>query len=63
MQNLQSITIRKTYSNASIAFPNTCEYACALDIQAKKPFGFGKLMEVFLIALLPAVSFYIYKFV
>jgi len=62
MQN-QSPYFRKFHANSSIAFPNTCEYACALDIQAKKPFGFGKLMEVFLIALLPAVSFYIYKFV
>jgi hypothetical protein len=57
-----NLTFRKFHNNSSIAFPNTCEYACALDVPKKSNFGYGKLMEVFLIALLPAVSFCIYKF-
>lgn len=42
---------KKTHSNSTVAFPNTCEYACAVD--CGKPHGHGKWLWsiVFLVAV------------
>lgn len=51
---------RKFHANSSIAFPNTCEYACALDIQEKK-FGYGKLLQYILYTGIAVGIYFIYK--
>lgn len=51
---------KKTHSNSYSAFKNTCEYACALDIQEKK-FGYGKLLQYILYTGIAVGIYFIYK--
>lgn len=51
---------KKTSSNSFSAFRNTCEYACALDIQEKK-LGYGKLLQYLIAACAVVVLVYFWR--
>ena len=50
----------KIHSSSFSAFKNTCEYACALDIQEKK-LGYGKLIQYILYAGIAVGIYFVFK--
>ena len=58
MQN--HLYFKQTHSSSFSAFKNTCDYACALDIQEKK-LGYGKLIQYFIYAGIAVGVYFIYK--
>lgn len=50
----------RMHSTSSSAFRNTCEYACALDVQTKR-FGYGKNLQYIFCVAIVAVGYIFYK--